>query len=188
MIGAQLTLEALGQGGETFEEKELRLWGELKGLNAVSMFPYTDIEQWAIRVSDPEVVTGKFLTRTRCEVKNGHTEFTAAHKLNSSTNERICTSAEFEFLKAAAVSGQKKRRFTIPTKVPGLNWELDVYYKDKKTFFKYVSLELEYSGSLVSDPALPFGFVKHFDQRTLSPEQDKVLRGWYDKYFNTTLK
>lgn len=182
--GRILTFEELATKSSTFNETEHRFYGTVKDLSMFRIFPKEDIEQWTIRLTDPEQVSTKLTERVRKSVKDNKATYSSCKKVGVFSNERLTDKDDFEFFKAICKTGQVKTRISIPIQGRGACWELDLYRTpDLKSYYSWVTVELEVDDLSAPLPKLPDGFKMVYDERDKSkPTRDAVWQ-LYEKYF-----
>lgn len=87
---------------------------------------------------------------------------------------------QFRHLKQMAVDGYIKYRYTVPSNIQGLNWEVDVFYSNGGSMHPWVKIDLEVKSMNDPIPAFPVTTMRQIyaDDALTHAEQQKIKSLW----------
>lgn len=175
------SMEALIDGS-LHQEIEFCIYAEIKDLEELKKkaIQVERHEQWRIPVAQDKV-DGKLRIRLIDD-----TRATMATKIKRS-NMTGCEEVEsdismdqFKHLKQMAVDGYVKERYSVPSNIQGLIWEVDVFYTNGGSQHPWVKIDLEVKSMNDPIPSFPITTLKQIyaDDDLTFAERNKIKSLW----------
>lgn len=182
-----VSIESIEQG-ITNKEIEFTMYVELEDLNELKKLAIkTEVhEQWSIPL-DKEKLNAEGKVRLRLIDNIRPTmcvKVTKEQEVGVDETEQIISMDFFKSLKELAVEGYIKTRYSIPSNIPGLIWEVDVFYGNGGAQHPWVKVDLEVKN--LNDP-IPMFPLKHSrviyqDAEMSYTDTQKVNSLWRDEW------
>lgn len=166
-------------------EIEYTIYVELKDVNELSKFAVSteEHEQWNVPLANQEKVDGKFRIRL---INNARPTMTTKIKdPNGEGCEEInsdISMAAFNHFKRMACDGYVKTRHIVPSNIPGLAWEIDVFKNQLGGDHSWVKVDLEVKSLADPIPTFPLAHSRmvHGDG-DLTPTEKRLINGLWER-------
>ena len=167
--------------GKPNRELEYTIYAELKDMTALQKAPMVEEhEQWRL----PLQKDGRVKTRLR--LINGR-RFTMTAKQTQEgvdgcleiTND--ITDVMFQMLKAMAVDGYKKTRYSFPIAGTDKKWEIDVFLDKMGKPHNWVKIDLEVDKKPIDLPPFEIPVGRFIVEGHANPEEEKWVRKLWEE-------
>lgn len=156
-----VSIESIVQG-ITNKEIEFTMYVELEDLNELKEKAIkTEVhEQWSIPLDKDKLnAEGKIRLRLIDNIRPTMcVKITKEQEVGLDETEQLITMDFYKSIKELAVEGYIKTRYCIPSNLPGLIWEVDVFYGNGGAQHPWVKVDLEVKD--INDP-IPVFPLKH---------------------------
>jgi CYTH domain-containing protein len=169
--------------GSVHQEIEFCIYAEIKDLEELKKkaIAVERHEQWQMPL-DQDKVDGKMRLRLIDDTRpTMATKIKRANMIGCEEVESDITMDAFKHLKQMAFNGYVKQRYTVPSNIAGLQWEVDVFYTKGGSQHPWVKIDLEVKSLNDPIPAFPIATVKQiYDDEEMTHGERTIVRNLWD--------